>query len=148
VINELPYTDETGLEQYLRRTLLAGAQKFDQRFSQTLPQKMLDVFRSYVQYVQRLYIVGYSFGDAHIDLVLRNWLELTEDRKIVIVDPGRKSLPAYFAHLAPQITVRQQTAGQFFADFRSTPLTTAQTSEQEARALRRTEFEQKAAKKW
>src|ERR1700691_3711211 len=78
----------------------------------------------------------------------RNWLELTEDRKIVIVDPGRKSLPAYFAHLAPQITVRQQTAGQFFTDFRSTPLTTAQTSEQEARAPRRKEFEQTAAKKW
>ena len=28
VINELLYTDETGQEQYLRRTLLAGAQKF------------------------------------------------------------------------------------------------------------------------
>ena len=54
VVNELPYTDEAGQEQFLRRTLLAGAQKFDKRFSQTLPQKMLDIFRSYINYVQKL----------------------------------------------------------------------------------------------
>ena len=45
VVNELMYTDPAGEGQFLRRSLLAGAQKFNPRFSQTLPQKMLDIFR-------------------------------------------------------------------------------------------------------
>jgi len=147
VVNELPYSDETGQEQFLRRTLLAGAQKFNQRFSQTLPQKMLDIFRSYVNYVQKLYVVGYSFGDAHIDLVLRDWLEFSGERSIVIVDPGRKSVPPQLAHLALQIEVRLQTAGQFFADYREEPMTSFQKSQQEIRATLRPAFEEKAAKK-
>jgi hypothetical protein len=148
VVNELPYSDETGQEQFLRRTLLAGAHKFSQRFSQTLPQKMLDIFRSYVNSVQRLYIVGYSFGDAHIDLVIRNWLEFSGERSIVIVDPSRESVPPQLAHLALQIEIRPQTAGHFFSGYRAEPMTALQKSQQELRAAYRPEFEKKAAKKW
>ena len=113
VINEIAYTDESGQEQFLQRTLLAGAQKFNKRFSQRLPQKVLDIFRSHINYVQKLYVVGYSFGDAHIDLVLRNWLEFSGERSAVIVDPGRRSIPAHLAHLALQIEIKNQTAGHF-----------------------------------
>lgn len=148
VVNEIPYTDEEGVEQFLRRTLLAGAQKFDKRFSQTLPQKTLDIFRSQINYVQELYVVGYSFGDAHIDLVLRNWLEFSGDRSIVIVDPYRTGVPQQLAHLALQIDIRLQTAGQFFSEYRSVPLTASEKQEQEDRAARRPAFEKQSAKKW
>jgi hypothetical protein len=148
VVNELPYTDESGVEQFLRRTLLAGAQKFNTRFSQTLPQKMLDMFRSYINHVQRLYVLGYSFGDAHIDLVLRDWLEFSAERTIVIVSPGRKDIPGTLAHLALQIEIRTQTAGQFFEAYRTEPLTAQQKSQLQLRAALRPQFEQMAAKKW
>ena len=148
VINEITYTDESGQEQFLQRTLLAGAQKFNKRFSQRLPQKVLDLFRSHINYVQKLYLVGYSFGDAHIDLVLRNWLEFSGERSIVIVDPGRKNIPAHLAHLALQIEIKNQTAGQFFADYREEPMTPFQKLEQEDRAARRPAFEELAVKKW
>ena len=143
VVNELPYSDETSQEQFLRRTLFAGAHNFNQRFSQTLPQKVLDIFRSDVNYAQRLYIVGYSFGDAHIDLVIRNWLEFSGERSIVIVDPSRQSVPPQFAHLALQIEIRPQTASQFFAGYREEPMTHLQKSQQELRAASRSEFEKK-----
>lgn len=148
VINELAYTDAAGVEQFLRRTLLAGAQKFEKRYAQTLPQKMLDVFRSYVNYVQKLYVLGYSFGDAHIDLVLRNWMEFRGDRTMVIVDPYRTAIPAHFAHLAPQISMKPNTAGEFFAGHRSVPLTPAQRLQQELRKYMRPAFEKQAATKW
>jgi hypothetical protein len=148
VVNELPYTDEMGVEQFLRRTLLAGAQKFDKRFSQTLPQKMLEIFRSCIHYVEKLYVIGYSFGDAHIDLVLRNWLEFSGNRSMVIVDPGRKNVPAHLAHLALQIEIKNQTAGQFFRDYREKPMTPLEELEQKLRADRRPDVEKLAAKKW
>jgi hypothetical protein len=148
VINEIAYTDESGQEQFLQRTLLAGVQKFNKRFSQRLPQKVLDLFRSHINYVQKLYVVGYSFGDAHIDLVLRNWLEFSGERSIVVVDPGRRKIPVHLAHLALQIEIKNQTAGQFFADYREEPMTLFQKLEQEDRAARRPAFEELAAKKW
>jgi hypothetical protein len=148
IINELAYTDESGQEQFLQRTLLAGAQKFNMRFSQRLPQKILDIFRSHINYVQKLYVVGYSFGDAHIDLVLRNWLEFSGARSIVIVDPRRKDIPAHLSHLALQIELKNQTAGEFFAGYREEPMTPFQKLEQKDRAARRPAFEELAAKKW
>ena len=148
VLNEIAYTDESGQMQFLRRSLLAGAQKFDKRFSQTVPQKMLDIFRSYINYVQRLYVVGYSFGDAHIDLVIRNWLEFSGTRSMIIVDPRREVLPPQLAHLAPQIEIKLRTAGQFFEEYREEPMTQFQKLDQEDRAARRPAFEEMAAKKW
>jgi len=148
IINEIAYTDESGQEQFLQRTLLAGAQKFNMRFSQRLPQKVLDIFRSHINYVQKLYVVGYSFGDAHIDLVLRNWLEFSGARSIVVVDPRRKDIPAHLSHLALQIELKNQTAGEFFAGYRAEPMTPFQKLEQEDRAARRPAFEELAAKKW
>jgi hypothetical protein len=147
VINEIAYTDEVGEMQFLRRTLLAGAQKFNKRFSQTLPQSMLDIFRSHINFVSELYIIGYSFGDAHIDLVVRDWLEFSGDRTMVIVDPSRQRCPPQFAHLLPQIQIKSQTAAQFFASYRDKPMTMGDKLEQKIRATLRPFFEKRAAKK-
>jgi hypothetical protein len=147
-LNEIAYADESGRMQFLRRSLLAGAQKFNTRFSQTVPQKMLELFRSYINYVQELYVVGYSFGDAHIDLVIKNWLEFSGARSMIIVDPRREAVPPQLAHLAPQIAIKRLTAGQFFEGYREQPLTLLQKLQQEYRAASRPALEEKAAKKW
>lgn len=69
-INEISYPDAAGEMQFLQRTLLAGAQKFNKAYHQTLPHKMLEIFRSYINFVQRLWVIGYSFSDAHVDIIL------------------------------------------------------------------------------
>jgi hypothetical protein len=146
-VNEINYADESGEMQFLRRTLLAGAQKFKERFPQTLPQRMLDLFRSYLNFVHHLYVLGYSFGDTHIDLELRNWLEFAHGRSMVIIDPNLHRLPTQFAHLALQIEILRKTASQFFADYRSIPMTPIQRLEQKVRAALRPFFEKRAARK-
>ena len=42
--NEIIYADESGEMQFLRRSLLAGAYKFDSRHSQVIPNELLDYF--------------------------------------------------------------------------------------------------------
>ena len=148
IVNEIAYADESGETHFLRRTLLAGAQKFNERFPQTLPQKMLELFRSHINFVRDLYVLGYSFGDAHVDLVVRNWLEFSNLRSMIIIDPLHQQLPPQFGHLAPQIEIRRKTASQCFAEYRGVPMTLIQNLEQKVRAVVRPFFEKKAGKKW
>jgi hypothetical protein len=74
-INEISYADDQGVMQFLLRSLLAGAFKFDARGSQVLPKSMLKHFRQNLNFMSTLVCIGYGFGDLHINAVLREWLE-------------------------------------------------------------------------
>lgn len=103
--NEIAYADDDGEMQFLRRTLLSGAFKFDARRDQVLPKKTLDHFRANLNWVTNLVCIGYGLGDEHINKVLRDWLETTSERRIEIVDPFIKSIPPWLLHVASQVTI-------------------------------------------
>lgn len=111
--NEITYSDDSNQMQFLRRTILSGAFKFDQRMSQVLPLKLLDHFKSNLNYVSQLICFGYSFGDTHINDIVRNWLEFSSERTMEVVDPKIVSVPGTFAHLAPQVTIHPTTMSNF-----------------------------------
>jgi hypothetical protein len=112
--NEIAYADEQEEMQFLRRTLLAGAFKFDARRGQVLPKQMLTHFRSNLNSVTRLICVGYGFGDAHINGVMREWLEFSPARTLEIVAPKLTVLPPSLLHLARQVTVVDAAASTYF----------------------------------
>lgn len=45
---------------------------------------------------RRLVVVGYSFADAHINAVIRNWINTGKDRTITVLDPFWPSSPTGF----------------------------------------------------
>ena len=102
-INNINYADYAGEMQFLRKTLLAGAFKFDDRFSQVLPKKLLNHFVSNLNYLTHLVCIGYGFADDHINQVIRKWLESNSNRRLTIVDPKLGHVPEILSHLAPQI---------------------------------------------
>ena len=104
-INEIIYADDAGEMQFLRRSLLAGAYKFDARANQHLPKSVMKHFRQNLNFVSDLIAIGYSFGDAHINQAIREWLEFSADRRLEIVAPGIAELPRDFLHVARQITL-------------------------------------------
>lgn len=114
VLNEIAYADFDGEMQFLRRTLLSGAQKFNERSSQVLPKSMLKHFRSNINFVRELICVGYGFGDLHINEIMKSWLEFSADRTIKIVSPGARSIPSFLLHLAPQVELVSSGATEFF----------------------------------
>ena len=71
--NEIIYADESGEMQFLRRSLLVGAHKFDQNHSQVIPNEMLGYFSTNLNYLTTLACIGYGFGDQHINQVVREW---------------------------------------------------------------------------
>ena len=113
-LNEIAYADDDGVMQFLRRTLLAGAFKFDVRRSQVLPVRMLEHFRANLNFVGRLICIGYGFGDLHINTALREWLDASAHRSLEIVNPGIREIPSGLLHLAPQITLSQCGAADWF----------------------------------
>jgi hypothetical protein len=112
-INEISYADDQGVMQFLRRSLLAGAFKFDERGTQVLPRSMLKHFRQNLNFVSTLICIGYSFSDLHINAVLREWLEFGSDRQIEIVDPSAREVPPFLLHLNPQVAVIASSATDY-----------------------------------
>lgn len=111
--NEIAYADDAGEMQFLRRSLLAGAYKFDNRRSQVLPARILDFFRSNINFVSTLVCIGYGFGDLHINQIIRDWLEFTAERRLEIVAPKVNSVPPFLLHLSPQVALVDATATDY-----------------------------------
>ena len=111
--NEIIYYDSQDEMQFLRRSLLAGAYKFDQRTHQVLPRQLLPHFKSYMNVLQSLVCIGYGFGDSHINEIIRRWLEVSEDRSVVIVDPSTSAVPEVLLHVARQVEVRSMPATEY-----------------------------------
>jgi hypothetical protein len=116
VTNEIAYADEAGEMQFLRRTLLAGAYKFDNRISQNAPPEFLNFFENRLNYFTSLVTIGYNLSDLHINKIISNWLEFTDERKLTIVKPT-KNLPEVFKHLSPQVEVIQTDTTGFLDSF-------------------------------
>ena len=111
--NEIAYADDEGEMQFLRRTLLAGAFKFDSRSGQVLLLRLLDYFRASINHVSTLICIGYGFGDTHINHVFREWLEFDAGRRLEVVGPGTKYMPSSLLHLASQVVLRDSTATDY-----------------------------------
>jgi hypothetical protein len=115
--NEITFADDAGVMQFLRRTLLSGAFKFDNRFSQVLPNSFLVQFKTHLNHVTRLLCIGYGFGDIHINQALRDWLESRADRQLEIVAPNcsQSGVPSCILHLSTQVTLTNSTASDFLS---------------------------------
>jgi hypothetical protein len=111
--NEITYADDAGKMQFLRRSLLAGAYKFDNRLSQVLPSRILDHFRANINFVATLVCIGYGFGDLHINEIIRDWLEFDAERRLEVVGPKTNSVPPFLLHLSPQISLADATATDY-----------------------------------
>lgn len=113
VVNEIAFADAEGQMQLLRRSVLAGAFKYDARSMHPLPRGLLDHFRANINFVTNLVAIGYSFGDDHINKVVRDWLEFSAERRLEIVDPFMKEVPLGLRHVWPQVTITNSTATEW-----------------------------------
>ena len=111
--NQIAYADRTGELQFLRRSLLAGAFKFNSRRTQVLPTQLLQHFRSNINYISELVCIGYAFSDDHINRIMREWLEFDHERRLEIVDPCVAVVPDPFLHIASQVILQKYTTTDY-----------------------------------
>jgi hypothetical protein len=101
---ELIVTDSGGKMQFLRRSLLSGAHKFQGTFDQIAPLAFLEEFKRRIVTVTELDVIGYGFGDSHINQVLEGWLS-TPGVLLNIYDPHRDSIPTVLSAAADRIRI-------------------------------------------
>lgn len=110
--NELCVEDSDGEIQFLRRSLLSGGNKFKGEISQIAPVALLNKFRDSLPLIRELTVIGYSFGDAHINKILYDWM-VQSHGKSTIYDPYMKNVPTIFDGYESQVKI--MNAG--FTDF-------------------------------
>ena len=133
-INEIAYADEAGEMQFLRRSLLAGAFKYDRRHNQVLPYQLLGHFRTHLSLVTTLVAIGYSFGDDHANDIIREWLEFRSNRRLVVVGPSAHAVPARFKHLAPQVDLSACSATDYLDSHAGIQRSTTETNHKKVTA--------------
>jgi len=75
-------------------------------------------FKGYLpslNYIDELTIIGYGFGDIHINRILKDWLELTSERRITIINPEQEEIPIFMRHLYSQITIQKIKSMEYFS---------------------------------
>lgn len=116
--NELCAYDSDHELQFLRRSLLSGAHKFQQRFEQIAPIALFEAFKKYLISVDELIVIGYGFCDSHVNDVMCSWLS-DASNKITIYDPYREAIPDCLVNNTVQIELVKGGLTDFFLSFDS-----------------------------
>ncbi|EGQ9313449.1 hypothetical protein KY888_004392 [Vibrio vulnificus] len=91
-VNELFVNDSSGELQFLRRSLLSGGHKFKGKFEQIAPIALFDAFKNRINNVQELVVIGYGFGDEHVNEVMLKWLSDPKNQ-LTISNPYCDEIP-------------------------------------------------------
>lgn len=143
--NEILGWDENGEIQFLRRSILSGVFKYDRaKSTQIVSQDTLGLFKSSLNHVEKLIILGYGLGDQHINVVLREWIEFSSKRSITIIDPRITKRPSFLDHVPEQVEIQQVSSLDFFAAQPQGQLTAAEKGLRELRRVAREEMDEKA----
>lgn len=129
--NELSVYDNDKKWQFLRRSLLSGANKFKNNNSQIAPVAFLQLFKNKLNLIDELICIGYSFGDSHINDIILNWLSISSSTKIIIYDPYRTSPPVHFKEYYSQIHIVQGGLTDFLSQYNSDKKTLLDKSDRE-----------------
>ncbi|MBN3967873.1 hypothetical protein IMW75_21660 [Pseudomonas gregormendelii] len=115
-VGELDVTDKDGEIQFLRRSLLSGAHKFKGTFDQIAPIAFFEEFKKRIAAITDLDVIGYGFGDHHVNEVLRQWAEAS-NVSLNIYDPYRKSIPTFLDDVADRVCIFNFGLTEYFQIF-------------------------------
>ncbi len=107
--------DDSGVEQYLRRTVVTGGFKFDERAGYNAPGELIEFFARKLEDFDELVVIGYSWCDRHLNGPIETWLNGAAHRRVVNVDP--RGLNVRADHLRTRVDERRVSTAEFLASF-------------------------------
>jgi hypothetical protein len=133
---EIPVHDDTRELQFLRRTLVAGAFKFERGEHYNAPSELVEFFGKKLAEFDTLVVIGYGWADPHINAPIEQWLAADPARRVVDVNP--RGLSQNAAHLASRVEQIKLGAAEYLASLRPTPIAAAEQRKRSLRDLLRT----------
>jgi len=87
VASEIVVSDYEGVMQFLLPSILSGDAKFSPATYDGKGEPKMAHFSAGIENLDELYIIGYGFGDAHINNRIVRAMHLNSDMKIWVIDP-------------------------------------------------------------
>lgn len=112
---EVQVLDNEGQHQFLRRSLLSGSNKFTGRFDQIAPDAFLNEFKQRLKLINELDVIGYGFGDAHINAIIAEWTQ--GDVRLNIFDPYRDDVPSSLMGATEKIQIVKEGLTDYFCRY-------------------------------
>ena len=84
---ELCFSDFEGTMQFMQPSILTGSKKYHTTLSNHRREEKIELFSSGLEKIDELYIIGYSFGDKHINHRISHAMHLNNSLKVLIVNP-------------------------------------------------------------
>lgn len=118
-VNELLVKDDNNKLQFFRRSLLTGGHKFSNKFEQIVPKELFIEFKKRINMLSCIDVIGYSFGDKHVNDVFIEWLQSSSKNNLNIYDPYRSEIPKNFESFFNKILIFNKGLTQYFFDIDS-----------------------------
>jgi hypothetical protein len=88
-------TNAAGELDFARKSMLTGGNKYSKTAKHKVGEEKLKIFDDVIREIDELTIIGYSFGDPHINFRISNAMVLNDDLTIRIVDPTNIKTPEF-----------------------------------------------------
>lgn len=84
---ELCFSDFEGTMQFMQPSILTGSKKYHTTLSNHRREEKIELFSSGLEKIDELYIIGYSFGDKHINHRISHAMHMNNNLKVMIINP-------------------------------------------------------------
>lgn len=104
----------TGLDGRLdivTRALLMGGRKYTKTTNAKKGEEKLQIFEDVLTKLDELTIIGYSFGDLHVDNRISNAMVLNPGLKLRLVDPASRPWPDFLQQFDYDLRIRKAVCG-------------------------------------
>lgn len=88
--SEICFSDVDGEMQFMQPSILTGSKKYHQTLSAYPREEKMELFSSALERIDELFIIGYSFGDKHINNRIVHAMHLNNQMRVCIVNPVYK----------------------------------------------------------
>jgi hypothetical protein len=88
-------TGPDGTLDIVVRALLTGGNKYSKTTNPKKGEEKLQLFESVLRTLDELTIIGYGFGDLHVNYRISNAMVLNEGLKLKIVEPANRRWPEF-----------------------------------------------------
>jgi hypothetical protein len=104
-------TGPDGTLDVLNRSMLTGGNKYSVTTNEKKGEEKLKLLTDVLKDREELLVIGYGFGDEHINTRISNAMLLNPALKVVIVDPFRKATPDCLRQFDYKLRVLRPMAG-------------------------------------
>lgn len=104
-------TNADGEPDVISKSMLTGGRKYSQTSKIKKGEEKLQLFDDVLRHLDELTILGYGFGDEHINFRVSNALLLNPDLRVIIVDPFRSTTPACIGQFDYDLRIKRAACG-------------------------------------